>query len=429
MLRSIARLLPLTVAVSLIACQDQQGIVAPEQSGGGLSGGEGKGFTLLLTDAPGDFLAAVVTIAQVRLQGDGSSVDLLAAPYTGNLLDLQNEVTTLVQGVELPAGSYSQLRLVLSGAYLEVETTGGSMIYASSPDYDGLPPGAVVAGSLQMPSMGQSGLKVDLPGGRIDIGEGETIVMLDFDAAESFGHQAGNSGKWVMHPVIKASNVTFGGGVVAQLQLADGVVLPDVDGEPLTLADFGAELAPAAGGAPIEAALTDTDGDAVFQAAFRGLPAGDYLLGFVAPAGLLVSFAPTLPVPVTVVERQTSTQLVTVSTATLPGSITATLTLGAGVTLPSIGTPPAAVTLGQFKAQLTPAGGTAVEVTFTDANTDGTFEAAFPGLAPGDYSLTLLNPAGVNVTYDVTVPVAITLASGAAETRPFVITTATVPAP
>jgi hypothetical protein len=70
-----------------------------------------------------------------------------------------------------------------------------------------------------MPSLGQSGLKINLPGGKLDIGEGETIVMLDFDAAESFGHQAGNSGKWVMHPVVKATNVTFGGNALVQQPL------------------------------------------------------------------------------------------------------------------------------------------------------------------------------------------------------------------
>ena len=232
-------------------------------------------------------------------------------------------MATWCRGWELPAGSYSQLRLILSGAYLEVETASGTMIYASSPGYEGLPPGAVVGGTLQLPSMGQSGLKIDLPGGRIDIGEGETILMLDFDAAESFGRQAGNSGKWVMHPVIKASNVAFGGGVVAQLELADGVELPELAGELVTLAAFKARLAPVAGGDTIEATLSDADDDGVFQAAFRGLPAGDYSLSFVGPAGLLVSFAPALPVTVTVAERQTTTQLVTLATAAVPGSVTA----------------------------------------------------------------------------------------------------------
>jgi hypothetical protein len=30
---------------------------------------------------------------------------------------------------------------------------------------------------------------------------------VDFDVAESFGKQAGQSGKWVMHPVLKGSVV------------------------------------------------------------------------------------------------------------------------------------------------------------------------------------------------------------------------------
>lgn len=425
MFRRTPRLAPLGLALALAACQDTTAVTAPED--GGTRFGTGKGFTLLLTDAPGDLEAAVVTISEVSLIGSGGEVDLLDEPFTGDLLELRNEVATLVSGFDVPAGSYSQLRLVLDGAYIEVETQNGTQIFASSPDYDGLPAGAKVDGTLQMPSLGQSGLKINLPGGRLQIGEGETIVMLDFDASKSFGHQAGKSGRWIMHPVIKATNVTFGGNFTARLQLGTGITLPVLGGTQLTLASFQAALTPVGGGTATLITLSDTDGDGIYEAMYKGLSPGQYTLSFVGPTGLLTTFAPVLPLTVTVSERQTTTQTVTLATAALPGSVVATLRLGTNVTLPSIGTPPTAVTLAQFKAQLTPTGGTPVEVTFTDANNDGTFEASFPNLVPGAYSLTLVKPAGITPTYDVTLPVAVTLASGATETKAFVITAVTAP--
>jgi len=423
MLRGSSRLLSLLLPFALLACEDSPSVTGPDEPGNQGGFGTGRGFTLLLTDAPGDFLAAVVTIEDIRLQGSGQAISLLDEPFTGDLLELRNEVATLVQEKELPAGGYSQLRAIISGGYIEVETETGSRIYASSPDYEGLPADADVYGTLHMPSMGQSGLKINLPGGQVVIGEGETIVMLDFDVEESFGHEAGKSGKWVMHPMIKASNVTIGGYALARLQLGQGVVLPELAGQLLTLAGFKARLAPAAGGDTIDLALTDADADGIFEALFKGLKPGDYTLTFVGPAGLLVGFSPTLPVTLTVGPNQTATQLVTLTSAAQPGTVTATLKLGTGITLPTVGG--SAVTLGQFKARLTPTGGTAREVTFTDANTDGTFEASFADLTPGAYSLTLLAPAGMTATYGtVTLPVAITLASGITETREFVISAA-----
>ena len=59
-----------------------------------------------------------------------------------------------------------------------------------------------MTGELQMPSFSSSGLKVSFTGGlAID---DETILLIDFDVAESFGQETG-SGKWVLHPVLTGS--------------------------------------------------------------------------------------------------------------------------------------------------------------------------------------------------------------------------------
>ena len=177
---------------------------------GDSSGPGGDGSTRLsvhLTDAPGDVVAAVVTVDQVYLQGgpDGR-VDLLTEPFTVDLVDLADATTTIVADAGIDAATYGELRFVISGGYVEVDDgNGGTGIYASSATYEGLPSGAVVAGELQMPSLGQSGLKVKFDAPLVF--EGDVDLLVDFDVAQSFGHAAGQSGKWVMHPVITGARL------------------------------------------------------------------------------------------------------------------------------------------------------------------------------------------------------------------------------
>ena len=148
----------------------------------------------------------------------------------------------------VPAGTYSQLRFVITDAYIEVENGDGTTnIYASSPSYAGLPSGARVAGELQMPSLAQSGLKVDLPGGSIRIEGDQRILLVDFDVAQSFGHAAGGSGRWVMHPVVHATEFVATGTLTATLRPAQGVTLPAINNHQVTLGEFKAALLNAAG--------------------------------------------------------------------------------------------------------------------------------------------------------------------------------------
>lgn len=168
-------------------------------------------LNLLLTDAPGDVLTAMVTIDRIYLQpgegGDAGRIVLREDDITVDLLTLADATAELISGVDIPVGSYSQLRFVVSGAYLEVETATGSAIYASSPDYEGLPVDAEVDGALIMPSLAQTGIKVTLPGDAIVVGEDDVVTLVvDFDVAQSFGKLAGASGNWVMHPVVTAAS-------------------------------------------------------------------------------------------------------------------------------------------------------------------------------------------------------------------------------
>ena len=271
-------------------------------------------LSLLLTDAPGDVLAAVVTIEEIYLQGEGGRVVLRDDPVTTDLLTLANDTYLLVDDAPVPAGHYGQLRFVISGGYLEVEEAGGSAIYASSPDYLGLPEGAVVTGELRMPSQAQSGLKVSVPEGLLEFDGDDQVLLVDFDVAESFGHQAGNSGAWVMHPVVRATDVIFAASITAELRLGDGVVLPQVNGQDVTLAQAGAVLRdPNGNDHPL--ALADPDADGTFTARWAFLFPGDYQVTFIPPEGLTFTTDPASPVAVTLAEGESSVVAAVVTAA------------------------------------------------------------------------------------------------------------------
>jgi len=178
----------------LAACQDTVGI-------------ETTPLTVVLTDAPGDVLEARVTISAIYLQGGSDPVTgsgpvtLLSEPFTTDLLTLASDFATMVDGLEVPSGTYEQLRFVVDGAFLRVEDDAGAERVWATPGYSEAP--AQVDGTLMCPSCSQSGFKVTMAGGIVLDGTPRTLVV-DFDVGESFGHEAGQSGKWVMHPSLKA---------------------------------------------------------------------------------------------------------------------------------------------------------------------------------------------------------------------------------
>lgn len=244
----------------------------------GTGSGDTAPVTLMLTDAPGDFKAAVVTISEIYLQGDGRTV-LMDQPATINLLDLANEAVTLVADAEVPAGRYAQLRFVITGGYVEVETDGGgSAFYASSPDYAGLPAG-VSPGELQMPSFDASGLKVVFAGGAVEVAGAGKVLLLDFDVHQSFGHEAG-SDRWVLSPVIRGAELGTTGSIAVNVS----GVAPESEAPDAVLRDeFGGET-------PV--ALTDEDGDGEYSATFLYLLPGSYGVYLSGAGGAAVTTDP-----------------------------------------------------------------------------------------------------------------------------------------
>ena len=273
--------------------------------------GDQPRVTVRLTDAAGEVVAAVVTIAEINLNGPDGKVVLMSDATTTDLVDLSNSTAVLVDAEPVPAGTYSELRFVITGGYVEVDNGDGTTsIYASSSTYSGLPAGAVVTGDLQMPSLAQSGLKVEFAATDLAINADQDF-LVDFDVSQSFGHQAGASGKWVMHPVIKGAEFTTAATVVATLQLNAGVTLPIPPGGPVTLASFQATL----NGETVN--FVDSNGDGTFEAEFRFLLPGTYALTVQVPTGLGITTNLTLPVNLTVDAGETETVGVVIQSAAL----------------------------------------------------------------------------------------------------------------
>ena len=155
-------------------------------------------LSIFLKDDPGDVDIVWVQVDDVVLVGQGAPISLLDEPTDLiNLTELVDVAVALVEGVAVEPGLYTQVRFVLGGAVL---LAGDGNVYGYG-DVEA-PPGLEITGDLTCPSCSQSGIKVQLPGG-VTLAEGDDAgVLIDFDIAQSFGHQAGQSGKWVMHPVI-----------------------------------------------------------------------------------------------------------------------------------------------------------------------------------------------------------------------------------
>ncbi len=189
--------------------------LAPSYGCGDSAGPGTTRLSILLRDAPAGVTSAVVTISQIYLQGEGGRVVLSDQETTTDLLTLANDTQTLVQDAVVSSGTYSQLRFVIMGAYLEVQddpacdpaqTACSTSIYATEGYTTPNPP----AGVLQTPSYDQSGLKVNIPGDALTLSGDQKVLLVDFDVAESFGQDPGGSGQWFMHPVITATDFPVG---------------------------------------------------------------------------------------------------------------------------------------------------------------------------------------------------------------------------
>jgi hypothetical protein len=291
-------------------------------------------LSLYLTDAPGEVANVWVELLALTAQGgDGEPVQLLSdASDLVLLTDLVGTAHLLGVETGLNPTTFRQLRLVIGDAVLEASD--GSVYVKRDPDLSETLLEPETVGDLQCPSCSQSGIKVKVPNDEVELEEGAAALVLDFDVAQSFGHKAGNSGKWVMRPVILGTlvgDVNEDGNVLDELGLVgsiSGTVVLDTDvivpecpeGNQPTLVDF-VPTATLTGlldgeGQPIVRAGTVSEGGE-FLIGF--LPSGTYTMGFVSPIDLtsanLVFTADVNPDEVTVSQGEEPSVTYTIRSA------------------------------------------------------------------------------------------------------------------
>jgi hypothetical protein len=200
----VRRWIGILMLAALTACgggggTDESAGTGGTSASGSNTGGTGAGSTgattssvgtlrLSLTDSPAcGYDNAWVTVEKVRVHASGTAGDgdagwhevTLSPPLRIDLLTLTNGTLVPLGQTELPAGSYTQLRLVIADD-AAVTPTGGSLT------------------PLKTPSAQQSGLKLNV---QMTVPAGEVAdFAIDFDACKSF-HTTGN-GKIMLKPVL-----------------------------------------------------------------------------------------------------------------------------------------------------------------------------------------------------------------------------------
>ena len=174
-------------------------------------------LSIQLTDAPGDYVAsAVVQLGAVSLIPADSGAPLVITEDAGthDLLTLQNGVTADLASLDIPAGDYQQLRLVVQSATVTLK--------------DGYTfPGGSPTAVLKVPSGASSGIKVNL--GTVHIASGQTVIVVDFDVSQNFRIQgnpdtpAGIKGM-LFTPLLRATVRDVAGSIAGTVTLDTGGV-------------------------------------------------------------------------------------------------------------------------------------------------------------------------------------------------------------
>lgn len=216
-----------------------------------------------LTDAPSvAFDSAVVYIGAVTIfPAEGDPIEVTDSGGVFDLLTLQDGVTAELGDVEIDAGTYTELRLIVDSA---------RVVLADPYEFtDGTD-----TRSLKVPSGSSSGIKIKLrsmdgdtlvPG--VEIVPGETVLVVDFDVYQNFRIQgnpntAAGLKSVLFTPTLRAVVRNVAGSIA-------GTVTSSADGSPLP-------------GLTVRATLQDTDGDPVEVTAVTG-DDGTYTLMYLAP--------------------------------------------------------------------------------------------------------------------------------------------------
>lgn len=160
---------------------------------------------VMLTDAPAAYESVFIDIEEVRVHMESDADEenngwrtINDQPIRVDLLDLTNGNMEILGEEDLEPGTYSQMRFIL-GDDNELVINGQSV-------------------PLTTPSAQESGLKLNIDA---EIESNSTYtLLLDFDASRSIV-QAGNSGNYLLKPVIRTVNLTETGSISGDITPAD----------------------------------------------------------------------------------------------------------------------------------------------------------------------------------------------------------------
>lgn len=208
--------------------------------------GNGR-LRLFATDAPLNFenvLSAKVTVDEIQMrESAGEKITVMSKTAVLDLLTLRNGLVETLADIEIPAGKYDQILLIISSA--QVEMKDGTVF------------------PLKIPSGSQSGLKIFVKPDVVITTGMSTDVLLDFDLSRSFIPVM--NGKDVsgfnFKPVVRAITLAIAGSV-------SGQVLDVTDDAPIG----GATISVKKGTEVITTAVADSEG--YFK--ILGLPADTY---------------------------------------------------------------------------------------------------------------------------------------------------------
>lgn len=310
---------------------------------GSSSGGNGT-LSVDLTDASTDqYQAVYVTVEAIGVHMSGDVEDSWETVGTPNktydLLQLVNGVRETLGIADLPAGRYTQMRLILG----DTPDSSINILSLAHPfanyviDLDGN------AHELKVPSGMQTGIKI-VQG--FDINENSTTeLVLDFDAGASVVI-AGNSGQYLLKPTIKVLNTR-------EASIINGVVTNSSDDSLVEGALVSAQV--------YNAAAADAKDKVEIQASTITNESGEFSL-FLSPGTYNLVFYKqgflAFVTKITVAAGEVATQDASLDTAT-----TGTLS---GTASTSGGDPEAFVTL-SFRQDVT-IEGNAEQIEFTSLN-------------------------------------------------------------
>ncbi|RLD84550.1 MAG: hypothetical protein DRJ10_00865 [Bacteroidetes bacterium] len=227
-------------------------------------------FNLHLTDAPGDYKEVWIDIQsiEVHFETDGEGewmtldeLDLSDAPY--DLLKLTNGVYELLASTDLPAGTISQIRLILGDD--------NSVVVEIGETKDGEEP-ETEEFDLKTPSAQTSGLKLNV---HAQLEAGVTYNMwIDFDADKSIVNAG--SGKYNLKPVIRTYTEATSGAIKGT------VVTPILDSNPIEYEPIEGVTVSISfledGETENTVITTNTNEDGFFM--LSGIPEGSYTVKF-----------------------------------------------------------------------------------------------------------------------------------------------------